>query len=221
MRPWKLLEIWDLIIVQRDKFFSIWSSLHGDVPVTGIVKGWLSISYAVVRPLHRLRVTPNVLTTLGLIAAIATWPTATTWLAPALLVLSLLCDGLDGSLAMISEKTSKRGAMIDSVVDRLSEVFWVLAFYRIGADVRILFFAAIFAFTQEYLRARAAGLGYSDITAVTIAERPVRASLIFIALIAFELKIQLVSNFSVIWLGIQAVSLVYLSSVYFKRLQSH
>ena len=206
--------------MQRDKFFSAWSALHGEVPVTGIIKSWLAISYAAVRPLHRLRITPNVLTTLGLVAAIATWPTATTWLAPALLVLSLLCDGLDGSLAMITEKTSKRGAMIDSVVDRVSEVFWVLAFYRIGADARILFFAAIFAFTQEYLRARAAGLGYPDITAVTIAERPVRASLLFIAMIGFELKINVVNNLSVIWLGMQAVSLVYLSSVYFKRLQS-
>lgn len=207
--------------MQRDKFFAIWSSLHGDVPVTGIVRGWLSISYAIVRPLHRMRITPNILTSLGLIAAIATWPTAHSWLAPVCLVLSLICDGIDGSLAMISEKTSRRGAMIDSFVDRVSEVFWALAFYRIGADLRVIFIAAILAFTQEYLRARAAGLGYSDITAVTIAERPVRASLLFIALIAFQLNINLVSNISMIWLGMQGVSLIYLSSVYFKRLQSH
>jgi len=207
--------------VQRDKFFAIWSSLHGDVPVTGIVKGWLSISYAIVRPLHRMRITPNILTSLGLIAAIATWPTAQSWLAPVFLVLSLICDGIDGSLAMISEKTSRRGAMIDSFVDRVSEVFWALAFYRIGADLRVIFIAAILAFTQEYLRARAAGLGYSDITAVTIAERPVRASLLFIAFIALQLNINLVSNISMIWLGMQGVSLIYLSGVYFKRLQSH
>jgi phosphatidylglycerophosphate synthase len=136
-------------------------------------------------------------------------------------VLSLICDGIDGSLAMILEKTSRRGAMIDSFVDRVSEVFWALAFYRICADLRVIFIAAILAFTQEYLRARAAGLGYSDITAVTIAERPVRASLLFIALIAFQLNINLVSNISMIWLGMQGVSLIYLSSVYFKRLQSH
>lgn len=207
--------------MQRDKFFSIWSSLHGDAPITGIVKGWLTLSYAIVRPLNSLRVTPNQLTLVGLLAAIATWPLATHWSAPILLALSLICDGLDGSLAMISEKTSKRGAMIDSVIDRISEVFWALAFYRIGADVRVIFFAAIIAFTQEYLRARAAGLGYSNIAAVTIAERPVRASLLFIALIAYAINIDLVHQLSILWLVMQSLSLAYLTSVYFKRLQSH
>ena len=207
--------------MQRDKYFATWSSLHGNAEITGIVKAWLSISYRVVGPLHNLRVTPNFVTLLGLVAAIATWPTALTWWAPALLVLSLFCDGIDGSLAMISEKSSTRGAMIDSVVDRVSEVFWVLTFYRLGADFRLIALAWVLAFTQEYLRARGAGLGEREIGAVTIAERPVRASLLFIALIGYLLGFELVNILAAIWAAMQLIAFVHLSSVFFKRLKSH
>jgi hypothetical protein len=122
---------------------------------------------------------------------------------------------------MISEKSSKRGAMIDSFVDRVSEVFWTLAFYRLGADLRVLLIVGVIAFTQEYMRARAAGVGQSDIGAVTIAERPVRASLLFIAFIVFQLKMNLVSTISIVWLGAQLVSLIYLARIYFTSLKSH
>jgi len=205
--------------VQRDKYFDTWSSLHGNAEITGIVKAWLSISYRVVGPLHKLRITPNFVTLLGLVAAIATWPTSLTWWAPALLMLSLFCDGIDGSLAMISEKSSTRGAMIDSVVDRLSEVFWALTFYRLGADFRFIALAWVLAFTQEYLRARGAGLGEREIGAVTIAERPVRASLLFIALIAYLLGFELVNILAAIWAAMQLIAFVHLSSVFFKRLK--
>ena len=205
--------------MQRDKYFATWSSLHGNAEISGIVKTWLAISYRIVGPLHKLRVTPNFVTLIGLVAAIATWPTALTWWAPALLVLSLFCDGIDGSLAMISEKSSTRGAMIDSIVDRLSEVFWVLAFYRLGADFRLIMIAWVLAFTQEYIRARSAGLGEREIGAVTIAERPVRASLLFIALISYLLNLEIVNVVAAVWAAMQAIAFIHLSSVYFKRLK--
>jgi phosphatidylglycerophosphate synthase len=134
-------------------------------------------------------------------------------------VLSLFCDGIDGSLAMISEKSSTRGAMIDSIVDRLSEVFWALTFYRLGADFRLIALAWVLAFTQEYLRARGAGLGEREIGAVTIAERPVRASLLFIALIGYLLGFELVNILAAIWASMQLNAFVHLSRVFFKRLK--
>jgi len=33
--------------MKKDEFFSIWGRLHGDANISGIVKGWLSISYVV------------------------------------------------------------------------------------------------------------------------------------------------------------------------------
>jgi len=185
----------------------------------GIVTGWLRVAYDLCRHLQALRVTPNVLTILGLLVAILTWPTAHTWWAPLLLALSLICDGIDGSLAIISQTTSTRGAMIDSLADRISEVFWVLAFYELGADARVLLIAWIAAFTQEYLRARTAGMGFKEIGAVTIAERPVRASLLFIALIAQLLNFDLVPQIALIWAVMQVISLATLSTTFYRRLK--
>ena len=51
--------------------------------------------------------------------------------APLILVISLICDGIDGSLAIITRQSSKWGALLDSVVDRLTEVFWVLGFFLV------------------------------------------------------------------------------------------
>lgn len=205
--------------MQRSSFFTQWSLLHGEAEIKGIVKGWLTISYALVRPLHAMRVTPNVLTIFGLLFAILTWPTAHTWWAPLLLVLSLICDGIDGSLAIISQTTSTRGAMIDSLADRISEVFWVLAFYELGADAQVLLIAWVAAFTQEYLRARTAGMGFKEIGAVTIAERPVRASLLFIALIAQLLNFDWAPQISLIWAVMQVLSLATLSTTFHRRLK--
>jgi phosphatidylglycerophosphate synthase len=170
--------------VSKEEFFATWSKLHGDAKIDGIVKAWLQISFAVVKPLAKLKVTPNFLTFAGLAAAFALWQYANSWPAALLLVLSLFFDGIDGSLAIVSRATSKFGAFTDSFVDRLSEIFWALALYKLGAPAIFIFLALLATYIQEYLRARAGGLGYAEVGIVTICERPVRASLIFIAIIA-------------------------------------
>jgi phosphatidylglycerophosphate synthase len=126
--------------------------------------------------------------------------------APIFLVFSLICDGVDGSLALISNKSSKMGAVLDSIVDRFTEIFWVLALYQLGVDIYLLLFVCTIAFTQEYLRARAMGVGLTEITIVTFAERPVRASFIFIALIAFQFEFQILNMVVMIWSVLQLIS---------------
>lgn len=205
--------------MERDKFFATWSSLHGDVNIDGIVRGWLKISFVIVKPLHKVRITPNLLTLWGLLCAVALWPLAKSYWAIPLLALSLLGDGLDGSLAIISQTTSRWGAMVDSTVDRLSEGFWVLTFYQLGVDYRLLFIAWAAAFTQEYIRSRAGGLGLKEIGVVTICERPVRASLLCVALAAYDLNFKLVSAIALVWCLMQMVSLAHISLSAFRRLQ--
>ncbi|MEY3935050.1 MAG: hypothetical protein RI901_480 [Actinomycetota bacterium] len=135
----------------KDEFFLTWSKLHGDAKVSGIVKGWLSISFTVSKALAKMRVTPNALTILGLVFGILLYMNSNTIWAPLILVISLICDGVDGSLAIITRQSSKWGALLDSVVDRLTEVFWVLALYSLGVDSKILITVLILALTQEYL----------------------------------------------------------------------
>ena len=204
--------------MNKQEFNQSWSKLHGNAQITGVVKGWLGISYILVKPLAKLRVTPNLLTILGLFFGILLYLNALSIWAILFLVLSLICDGIDGSLAIITGKNGKWGAMLDSVVDRITELFWALTFISIGADQKLVIAAVLIAATQEYLRARSAGLGLTDLGVVTIAERPVRASILFVALVAFTLNLEIINLLALLWLIMQAVSLLTVTKFSYKKL---
>ena len=193
-------------MMSKDDFYFAWSKLHGDAKIAGIVKGWLSISFSTSKALARIRITPNALTILGLVFGVLLYMNANAIWAPLILVISLICDGVDGSLAIITGKSSKWGALLDSVVDRLTEVFWILALYSLGVDSKILIAVLILASAQEYLRARAGGVGLTQVGVVTVAERPVRASFVFIALVAFNLNLEILNQITFVWLILQAFS---------------
>lgn len=204
--------------MNKSEFFSTWSSLHGQARVSGIVKWWLNISYFTVRPLVKLRVTPNGLTVLGLVFGVLLYLNSKSLWALLFLILSLLSDGLDGSMAIVTQKFSKWGAMLDSVTDRATEVFWVLALYSIGVNINILIAAFLFSFVQEYLRARAGGVGVNEVGVVTFAERPVRAAFVFVVLIAYNLDFKILDSIILIWLLLQLISLLKLSRYIFLKL---
>jgi archaetidylinositol phosphate synthase len=204
--------------VNKSEFLSTWSKIHGDAQVTGIVKGWLNISYLITKLLAKIRISPNGLTIFGLVFGVLLYLNSQSIWAPILLVLSLICDGLDGSLAIITEKSSKWGAILDSVIDRLTEVFWVLALYSLGINLNLLIAVLILSTVQEYLRARAGGVGVVEVGVVTYAERPVRASFVFIALIAFNLDLNILDQIIGIWLLLQIISLIKISRFVFLKL---
>ena len=206
--------------MDKNEFFTTWSNLHGGAKIEGIVKTWLQISYASAKFLSKLRVTPNLLTFAGLFFAIALWQFANNWAAALFLVLSLFFDGIDGSLAILQKKTSKFGAFTDSFVDRISEVFWALALYKLGAPAALVFLALLATYVQEYIRARSGGLGHNEVGIVTICERPVRASLIFIAIVANLVGLDLVAVISIIWVAMQFIALSQLTGSLYKRLRS-
>ena len=206
--------------MNKDEYLTTWSELHGGAKIDGIVKAWLNISFALVKPLAKLRVTPNILTLGGLICAILLWQFPNSWPAALFLIASLMFDGIDGSLAIVTRVTSKFGAFTDSFVDRLSEIFWALALYELGAPKALVFAALLTTYIQEYLRARSGGLGHNEIGIVTICERPVRASLIFIAIIGNLLSLQIAPVISAIWLGMQLFALLQLTRSFYNRLRN-
>jgi archaetidylinositol phosphate synthase len=178
--------------MNQDIFFAKWSALHGNAEIKGIVKAWLKISYISAKLLSTLRITPNFLTLLGVIFAIAMAANPLSPWTIGLLVLSLYADGIDGSAAIYQNRANQFGAVLDSVADRISEALWFYVAYRIGAPASLMLFTYVIAFTQEYARARLGGLGISEVGVVTPAERPVRASFIFIALVAYAIGLDLV-----------------------------
>ena len=206
--------------MDKNEFFTTWSNLHGGAKIEGVVKAWLQISYATAKFFAKLRVTPNLLTFAGLFFAIALWQFANSWPAALFLVFSLFFDGIDGSLAILQRNTSKFGAFTDSFVDRISEVFWALALYELGAPATLVFIALLATYVQEYLRARAGGLGHEEVGIVTICERPVRASLIFIAIIANLVGLEITSTVAAIWVAMQVIALSQLTRSLYKRLKN-
>jgi len=198
--------------MNKSDFLSTWSKLHGDAQVSGIVKGWLNISYFITNPLAKIRISPNGLTLFGLVFGVLLYLNAQSIWAPIFLVLSLICDGIDGSMAIITGKFSKWGAILDSVIDRLTEVFWV------GIDINLLLAVLVLSAIQEYLRARAGGVGVFEVGVVTYAERPVRASFVFVALVAFNLDLNIFNHIIAIWLALQMISLIKISRFIFLKL---
>jgi CDP-diacylglycerol--glycerol-3-phosphate 3-phosphatidyltransferase len=204
-------------MLSKSEFKAKWSSLHSDAETTGIVGAWLNISYRFGLICTLLRISPNALTVLGLIGAVATALTAQTAWVILFLVFSLFCDGIDGSVAIFQHRESKFGATLDSVVDRISEALWFYALYAIGVPAWIPITLWCVAAFQEYARAKLISLGVSDIGVVTPAERPIRASFLFIVLILNQLSLPGVTQLSIAFLVLQIYSFV--SVVRFSRSQ--
>ena len=194
--------------MKRTEFNRTWSDLHGGVEVQGVISIWLRISYWIARALSALRITPNVVTTIGLLASISIYFTWYTSQLIALVLFSLICDGVDGSLAIYRGRVSKFGELYDSVADRISEAFWLLGASFVGVPVRWAIAIWVLGATQEYARARLASLGYSEIGVVTPAERPVRAIFVitvtFLYWFGYDLGTQVAIGFTVL----QAISVL-------------
>lgn len=193
-------------MLTKDEFYIKWSQLHSDAPITGAVAWWLKISYRFGLIATLLRISPNLLTLLGLISAAMSALTATSWWAVFFLVFSLFCDGIDGSVAIFQKRDSAWGATLDSVVDRISEAFWLYALYVIGVPAWLAIAIWSVAAFQEYARAKLSSLKIKDIGVVTPAERPVRASFLFTALIMWQLNIPGVVLLSWLFLVLQVIS---------------
>jgi len=193
-------------MLTKEEFYIKWSQLHSDAPITGAVAWWLKISYRFGLIATLLRISPNLLTLLGLVSAAMTALTATSWWAVFFLVFSLFCDGIDGSVAIFQKRDSAWGATLDSVVDRISEAFWLYALYVIGVPAWLAIAMWSVAAFQEYARAKLSSLKVKDIGVVTPAERPVRASFLFTALIMWQLNIPGVVLLSWLFLVLQVIS---------------
>jgi phosphatidylglycerophosphate synthase len=94
--------------------------------------------------------------------------------AGVVVVASALLDSLDGGLAVLEDRQSAWGYVLDSVVDRCSDVVWVLAAVAVGCPVELALAVVVGVFLLEYLRARAGSAGFGEIGTVTVAERPTR-----------------------------------------------
>ena len=175
--------------MDRDTYLAQWSTLHGGARATGIVGGWLRLVHATASPLVRLRVPPDGVTLLGLLIACSAPLLASLGrggvLAAALIVaLSGLFDSLDGAVAVMSGRTSRWGAVLDAVADRISDAAFVAALWVVGAPAGVCVAAVALCWLQEYTRARAGGAGMTDVGVLSVNERPTRVIVVVMFLLA-------------------------------------
>lgn len=199
--------------MKEQQFKERWSELHGGADTEGVVGGWLSFSYQAARVCVALRITPNLLTFLGLGTAIAMGLSEYAAIALLLLVISLFFDGIDGSVAILRGTESKWGELLDSLADRISEAFWLYMGWRLGIPAWVVITMWTIASTQEYARARLASLGHSEIGVVTPTERPVRAIFMAFALIFYIFDIPGTVQLSYAFLALLAFSFLKVMKV--------
>jgi phosphatidylglycerophosphate synthase len=194
--------------MNRLEFRKRWSDLHGGVEVQGVIKGWLTISFAIARLLNFFRISPNMVTTAGLIASVLIYFTSYTSQLIGLVLFSLICDGVDGSLAIYGDRASKFGELYDSLADRISEALWLMGATFVGVPVRWAIAIWVLGATQEYARARLASLGYNEIGVVTPTERPVRAIFVIAVTMTFWFGYDIGKEIAIAFTALSAISVL-------------
>ena len=165
-------------MLSREDYLAAWSRWHGGAGTESpLVRGWLTLAYALARPLAGLP--PVAATALGLLvasAAVAPAAAGGRWLLAAgvLVGLSGLLDSLDGALAIGTGRASRRGFVLDSVVDRLTEAAYAGALWAAGAPGWLTVVFGALCWLPDYLRARAGQAGVRETGALSVWERPTR-----------------------------------------------
>lgn len=120
--------------------------------------------------LNRIGLTPNAITLLGLVgttigAYIISQGKMTT--GGIVLLLSVLVDALDGTMARLRRESTDFGGFVDSVSDRYAEfiTFGGLLYYFLSQEnypgVMVTFAATAGSVLVSYVKARAEGLGFT------------------------------------------------------------
>jgi CDP-diacylglycerol--glycerol-3-phosphate 3-phosphatidyltransferase len=158
-----------------------WRALHGGYEPRSnmLVRRWLTVAYSVARPLARARVTPDALTVLAVVASagvvgLAALSRHRLLAAAALAVVAGLIDSLDGAVAVLRDRVSRYGTVLDSTCDRLSDTLLVTALWVAGAPAALCVLGGVLMFLQEFVRAHAAVAGMRETGVITVWERPTR-----------------------------------------------
>ncbi len=132
-------------------------------------RGWTEkIVTALVRPLHRVGVPPDLLSIMGLVTTLgAAGLLAFGYqrLGGVVVIPASILDALDGALARLGGKTTPYGAFLDSTLDRWGEIalyLGLLYYYSQRAarmETILIYLTIVGSLMVSYTRARAEGLG--------------------------------------------------------------
>jgi len=137
--------------------------------------------------ISRTPLTPNTLTLLSLFVVVVGIYLLLTIRRGLLLAIVMLISGfldaVDGTLARVSGRSTQKGALLDSITDRVCEAFFALMLLLLGLNSYIVLIFLATSFLTSYLRARGESLGVS-LSGVGLMERAERLiGLLIVALI--------------------------------------
>lgn len=163
----------------RSEYFERWAALHGGLdPRTSIpVQAWLTVVYVLARPLVALRLSPDMVTLLGMLVALSVpyLVVQGNLLAAGILALVAgILDNLDGAVAVMTQRSTDFGYVLDSVADRVGDVALLVGLGLAAPNPWPAVAAAFLGFLQEYARARAYAVGFAEIGVISLSERPTR-----------------------------------------------
>ena len=168
-------------VPSRAEYFDRWAMLHGGFNPRGsfLVRLWLGWTHTVARPLVAARVAPDLITVAGLVVAaavVAVTSLGGRWVLAAgvMVVASALLDNLDGAVAVMTDRATRWGSVLDSVTDRVCDTLYLTALWVLGAPGWSCALGGALMGLHEYTRARAAAAGMNEIGVVTVWERPTR-----------------------------------------------
>ncbi|MDE6288793.1 MAG: CDP-alcohol phosphatidyltransferase family protein [Muribaculaceae bacterium] len=195
----------------------------------GLQQGIYAVINPFVRFMIKIGITPNVVTTIGLLGNIAAagifvWAAGTATpadpryklvtLAGAVIILFSLFDMLDGQVARIGGMVSRFGALYDSVLDRYCELFTLggIACYLFATGYAwgalITFLALIGSIMVSYVRARAEGIGIE--CKVGFMQRPERVVVTSLGALAAGIVGMAGCSFDPMYILIAAMALIAL-----------
>ena len=108
------------------------------------------------------------LTVLAVVTAVSVLAVPS-WAGALLVLLSALLDGLDGSVAVLRDRVTRHGAVLDGVGDRLCDLLFVLALVLAGAPWWLGIACGTGVLVLEGVRLLTGRVG-----TITVAERPTR-----------------------------------------------
>lgn len=201
------------MVLDRPGFLRRWSDLHEGIDPGSLpfVRRWLSLTFTLARPIAEGGVAPWAVTLLGLAAAGGVpcvaiaggrWPV----LAAGLVLASGLLDGLDGPVAVLTDRVTSWGAWLDAVCDRLADAAYGVALWVLGAPAWLAVLWVGLGLLSEYARARAQALLSGPLDVVSVGERPTRVIVAVVPLLAGGLVPSRASDAALVGAGIGAAT---------------
>lgn len=147
-----------------------------------VVEKYYAAVETLIRPLVGIGISPNFISTLSLVTAAASayfYSRGAFFTGGMLLLFTGFLDTLDGTVARLSGKMTRFGALLDSTLDRYAEFFvfvGLLIFFRAEHVFYIVLAAILGSFMVSYIKARSQSLGKTR--SVGLMQRPERLILL-------------------------------------------